>query len=227
MVEGYSKTLPRGISAIKQSCGEDFIGHLVTANLFSWKHPFYAVFLAIRHPNKSNFSIEKKATGSSSLGVQPTSCSCAWVRFNVISRFTSGPWLGYHTIITNARRSINWQKWAWITINDQKTCCSSCSFRKKSLPQSRATEVRSRNQARGAVLRRAIGQGPESLQRSLLRFRRGFGHVSWDKNIPPDRKPRARFHFFSAEFGFRYSETVILKSQKQPKNGSTFGGFFL
>ena len=48
-----------------------------------------------------------------------------------------------------------------------------------------------------------------------------------NKNIPPDRKPRARFHFFSAEFGFRYSETVILKSQKQPKNGSTFGGFFL
>ena len=32
-------------------------------------------------------------------------------------------------------------------------------------------------------------------------------------NIPPDRKPRARFHFFSAKFVFRYSETIILKSQ--------------
>ena len=59
------------------------------------------------------------------------------------------------------------------------------------------------------------------------RFNLGFGQMTaMDKNIPPDRKPRARFHFFSAEFGFRYSETVILKSQKQPKNGSTFGGFF-
>ena len=47
-----------------------------------------------------------------------------------------------------------------------------------------------------------------------------------DKNIPPDRKPRARFHFFSAKCVFRYSETVILKSQNWPKNGVIFGGHF-
>ena len=51
-------------------------------------------------------------------------------------------------------------------------------------------------------------------------------YTDYFKNNPPDRKPRARFHFFSAKCVFRYSETVILKSQNWPKNGVIFGRHF-